>query len=237
MKQFSGFPSRSVFTPIPAIYFSSLIPEIDDINELRANLYIFQMLYPKKGTPKFITFSELINNPGLTKSLQGFKDKQEQILHEVLKQSIDRGTILGLQMNKDGVTEELFLLNTEDNRKAIENIRDGTLQLSGLTVERTTNPVVEQPDIFTMYEENIGILTPLIADELIDAEKNYPADWLRDAIKEAVSLNKRNWRYVSRVLERWATEGRKDGTHQRHTKENIDPDKFIRGKYGNVVRR
>ena len=32
----------------------------------------------------------------------------------------------------------------------------------------------KSPNIFTMYEENIGLLTPMIAEELRDAEKTYP---------------------------------------------------------------
>lgn len=238
MKQFSGFPSRSVFTPLPGIFFSSLIPQITDIAELKVTLYVFEMLYPKKGTPKFITHRELLQNISLMKSLQGFAETPEQTLLNVLQKAVDRGTLLTIKMNNDSVPEDIYMLNTEDNRRAIENIRDGTSQLPGLTAtDIAVTSAAEPPDIFVLYEENIGMLTPLIADELRDAENNYPADWLRDAIKEAVSLNKRNWRYISRVLERWSTEGKKDGTHQRYNKENTDPDKYIKGKYGHIVRR
>ena len=80
------------------------------------------------------------------------------------------------------------------------------------------------------------MLTPMIADELREAEKLYPEAWLRDAIKEAVSLKRLNWRYIARILERWATEGRSDGTYQRDFKKT-DPDKYIKGKYGHMVKR
>jgi DnaD/phage-associated family protein len=63
------------------------------------------------------------------------------------------------------------------------------------------------PGIFALYEENIGSITPLIAEELQDAEQRYPPEWLRYAFKEAVSVNKRSWRYVERILRRWETEG------------------------------
>ena len=87
-----------------------------------------------------------------------------------------------------------------------------------------------------MYEENIGLLTPMIAEELRDAEKTYPELWIKDAVKEAVNAGKRNWRYISAILERWATEGKSDGTHLRDFKKT-DPDKFIKGKYGHAVKR
>jgi len=101
---------------------------------------------------------------------------------------------------------------------------------------RPVEPPAAEPDIFSLYEENIGMLTPLIADQLKDAEQQYPAEWIKEAIKEAVALNKRNWRYISRILERWLSEGKSNGTNRRYTKENTDPDKYIRGKYGHIVR-
>jgi len=65
-----------------------------------------------------------------------------------------------------------------------------------------------QGSVFQLYEENIGPITPLIAEELKEAEELYPYEWLEEALREAALLNKRSWRYASRILERWATEGR-----------------------------
>lgn len=95
----------------------------------------------------------------------------------------------------------------------------------------------ESPDIFTLYEENIGMLTPLIADYLKEAESRYPRNWIVDAIKEAVSTNKRHWRYIASILERWQTEGRSDGAYQQYPEKGHDPDKYIRGRYGHIVQR
>ncbi|HUT96533.1 MAG TPA: DnaD domain protein, partial [Dehalococcoidales bacterium] len=92
------------------------------------------------------------------------------------------------------------------------------------------------PDIFSLYEQNIGMLTPMIAEELRDALKVYPENWINDAIKEAVSNNKRKWSYISAILERWTTEGRDDGTYRGDSKKT-DPDKYIKGKYGHMVGR
>jgi len=235
MKQFNGFPARSMFTPVPAIFFSSLVPQITDIGELKITLFVFEKLYPKKGTPKYVTFRELLNDTDVTGALQDPEISPEQILREALQKAVNRGTLLTVAADNG---DDIYLLNTEDNRRVRERISSGELSLGGLSVKPVqAAAAAEIPDIFTMYEANIGMLTPMIADELRDAEKNYPADWLRDAFKEAVSLNKRNWRYISRVLERWSAEGKKDGTHRRYNKENTDPDKYIKGKYGHIVQR
>lgn len=67
------------------------------------------------------------------------------------------------------------------------------------------------PNIYTLYEQNIGALTPLLADTLKDAEQTYPQPWIADAMLLAVKNNKRNWKYCEAILRRWNTEGKDDG--------------------------
>ena len=149
-----------------------------------------------------------------------------------------RGTILHIELDRDGISEDIYLLNTESNRQTVTKIQNSELSLSGLKAKGQTYTELEElPDIFTLYEQNIGMLTPIIAEELSEAEKLYPVNWIRDAIKEAVALNKRNWRYIAAILERWAAEGRSDGTYRRDSAKKEDPDKYIKGKYGHIVRR
>ena len=140
-------------------------------------------------------------------------------------------------LDRDGASEDVYFLNTESNRQIVAKIQNGELKLSGLKAKGQAYVETEEPpDIFTLYEQNIGMLTPMIADELREAEKLYPQDWIRDAIKEAVNQNKRKWSYISAILEHWSAEGRSDGTYQRDSKKT-DPDKYIKGKYGHMVRR
>jgi DnaD/phage-associated family protein len=67
---------------------------------------------------------------------------------------------------------------------------------------------VQRPNIFVLYEQNIGALTPLLADQLRDMERSYPPDWIADAFDVAVAANKRALRYIAAVLRRWETEGK-----------------------------
>lgn len=237
MKQFSGFPARMQFTPIPNIFFSSLLPQIDNIAELKTTLHIFWALYGKRGYPRFITYRELVTNKSLMSSLKGEEKPPEEVLGGALAMAIKRGTILHLVLEREGAAEDVYFLNTESERKTAAKIQNGELVLTGLKTGRQIPDVETEPlpDIFTLYEENIGMLTPMIADELREAEKLYPEVWIRDAIKEAVSLNKRSWRYIGRILERWLAEGRGDGTYQRDSKTGSD--KFNKQKYGHMVKR
>jgi DnaD/phage-associated family protein len=98
---------------------------------------------------------------------------------------------------------------------------------------------IERPNVFRLFEQNVGLVTPLIADQLIEALELYPEAWIAEAIDEAVGYNRRNWRYIQRILERWATEGRGDETDQRGSAAatSLKPDKYLRGKYAPLFRR
>jgi DnaD/phage-associated family protein len=239
MKQFEGFPARMEFTPIPNMFFSSLLPEINDIAELKTTLHIFSYIYRKRGYPRFTTYHELSGNTSLMKSLGGGEKPPDEVLGNALDKAVDRGTILHIVLDRDGAPEDIYFLNTESDRQVVARIRNGELTLSGLKAGGRPSPDVQAeqpPNIFTLYEQNIGMLTPMISEELREAEKLYPEGWIKDAFKEAVSRNVRKWSYIAAILERWLAEGRDSGTYKRDTKKT-DPDKYIKGKYGHRVRR
>jgi DnaD/phage-associated family protein len=69
-----------------------------------------------------------------------------------------------------------------------------------------------KPNIFKIYEQNIGALSPLLSDELKEIEKDYPEDgWFEDAVKEALKMNVRNLKYIKSILQRWKTKGKDSG--------------------------
>jgi DNA replication protein len=233
--EFKGFPARMQFTPIPNIVFSSLLPHFTDIFELKVLLYIFELVYPKKGSLRFLSQNELLNHPGLIINL---KESPEEALQKALDSLVKKGFILHLPLKRSATNKDLYFLNNEANRAAIKRIQGGELVLPGLEPELPLTVNREEPsDIFTLYEQNIGMLTPLIADELQEASKQYPETWIKDAIKEAAALNKRNWRYIARILEHWSTQGKDNGTYRGNLKKNTDPDKYIKGRYGHMVQR
>lgn len=230
MKAFSGFPQRMRFTPLPNIFFSQLLPQIDDIAELKITLHIFWALYEKRGYPKFVTYGELLGDKTL---MMGLGDGQA--LRHGLERAISRGSLIRLTLDRERGSDELYFLNTAGDRQALAKIERGEIDLGALPRREPYQGIDEQPNIFTLYEENIGMLTPMIAEELKEAEQLYPASWIEEAFKEAVSRNKRSWRYISRILERWAAEGKEHGEPGRDSKE--DTKKYFKGRYGHLVRR
>jgi len=239
MKQFTGFPARMQFTSVPNFFFSNLLPQISDIAELKTTLHIFETLYRKRGYPHFTTYSELLSNKSLVSSLREVATPPDEVLRNALKMATKRGTILHLVFDRDGVTEDIYFLNTESNREIVAKIQNGELSLKGLKAKGkacTESETGEQPNIFTLYEQNIGMLTPMVADELREAEKLYPESWIRDAIREAVNQNIRKKSYILAILERWLAEGKSNGAYRQDSKKT-GTDKYIKGKYGHMVRR
>ena len=90
----------------------------------------------------------------------------------------------------------------------------------------------EPLNIFALYEGNIGAITPLMADDLKDAEERYPPQWIEDAFREAVSLNKRSWRYIHAILKRWEAEGRDYEEAGRDPEADWLERRYARGKRG-----
>jgi len=235
MKEFQGFPARMEFISIPNVFFSSLLPRITDLAELKTTLHVIAALYRKKGHPRYVSRGELLADTGLMEGLKAIGGSPEDVLRDALKKASERGTLIHLALDKD--SEDIYFLNTVSDRQTVAKIESGELKLAGLKVkEQAYIQAQELPDIFTLYEQNIGMLTPMIADELRDAENQYPEDWIRDAIKEAVLHNKRSIKYIAKILQNWSVEGRSDGTYQRDSKKT-DPDKYVKGKYGHMVRR
>ena len=103
---------------------------------------------------------------------------------------------------------------------------------------RTTQPraglrlEVERPNIFRLYEQNIGPLTPLIAEMLQEAEKLYPPAWIEEAFKIAVEKNVRRWNYIEAILKSWQEEGR-DQTDRRNTAK--DRRKYVEGEFADFI--
>ncbi len=233
MKPFPGFPQRMHFSPLPNLFFSQLLPQIDDLAELKVTLHLFWILYGKRGYPKFVTYGELLGDRLLMMGVGS-----EAALHSGLEGAVRRGTIIDLALERHGRIEELYFLNTESDLEARNRIERGEIDVGVLPAEEPFPEDLEtgeQPNIFTLYEENIGMLTPMIAEELKDAERLYPTSWIEDAFREAVSQNKRNWKYIEAILKRWASEGREHGARGRYSTE--DPDKYVKGKYGHIVKR
>jgi DnaD/phage-associated family protein len=209
---FAGFSPRVRFTPVPDPLFGPLLEQIGDLSELKATLRIIWLLHQKKGYPRYVTHGELLADRVLARGLSVEGREPGPELERALKMAVRRGTLV--TGAEDG-RERLYALNTERDRRAIGQ---------GAHAPRTTDaePATseeERRNIFVLYEDSIGMLNPMIAETLKEAEQSYPEPWFEDAFREAVENNKRSWRYVAAILDRWEREGKSDGGPGRYSKE------------------
>jgi DnaD/phage-associated family protein len=145
--------------------------------------------------------------------------------------------MLHVRIDREGQPEDAYFVNNDAGRDAVSKIEQGELPSLVLAPRKGEEAEIKPlPNIFSLYEQNIGMLRPLIAEQLQEAERLYPADWIESAFKEAAALNKRSWKYVLRILERWSIEGKDDGKFRRDTEKESDREKYIRGKYGHMVK-
>ena len=210
-QQLSDSETRTGFVSLPESFFAQVVPKIRDLAELKVVLYVSSLALRKPDTGKqrskySVTYRELE-----AESRRLSPELSEETLRRALDSAVQQGILLHSTLNINGVPEDAYSLPADSQRPPILSV-------------------------FTLYEQNIGMITPMIAEELKEAEKLYPPQWIEEALKEAVTLNKRSWRYIARILERWANEGKDSGEYKRDT-EKDDPDKYIKGKYGHLVKR
>ncbi|HEX5545843.1 MAG TPA: DnaD domain protein [Ktedonobacterales bacterium] len=230
MPAFTGFPSgKNPFVPLPEAFFSAVLPEIEDLGELKIVLHLFWRLYQKEGSPRCASDRELLADPLLRRTLrrQGDPRPIEERLRAALEHAQVSGILLRVRVRVDGEIVSWYFFNTDRSRRAVTRLQRGELSpemlldaegpagagqppggerdagaIHALTVE------VDRPNIFTLYEQNVGLLLPLVAEELREAGERYPREWVEEAFRLAVQQNKRKWSYIRAILHRWEIEGK-----------------------------
>lgn len=206
MSAFTGFPSNTSYVAIPAAFFSDLLPQITDEAELRVSLHLFWLLSQKQRGPRAVLRSTLLADAALTRAVSG----GAAAIERGLKLAAARGAFLVVPTTREGAADAAYALNLEAGRRDLALIAAGRLAVAGVQTGTAAGPARGAPpqaNIFQLYEENIGLITPLLAEELRDAEARYPAGWVEEAFRLAVDRNHRKWSYIAAVLERWAAEG------------------------------
>ena len=206
--------------PVPAPLLGSLLERIDDLAELKCTLRVISLLSEKRGYPRFLTLREIQSDETLARAALGDNDKEKvpDVIEKALGRAVKRGTLSFVVMGSGQKKQPVFGLNTASDRAALARLADRPAS-EEISEYGPVEPPVERPNIFEMYEQNIGLLSPIISDQLREAEAMYHEDWIADAFGEAVTQNKRSWRYISAILERWEREGRGYGEPGRYLRK------------------
>jgi len=235
MKIFEGFPDDSKLsaTAFPATFFTDLLPIIDDLAELKVILYSFWALNQKEGLFRYLLREEYDNDillDGL-KSVKPEYDPQAT-LENALALAVARCVLLCTPVTLPNSEIEIFCVNTHKGRVAISQVQTGQYKdgINGRPIEI----LPERPNIVNIYEANIGMVnSPMLKERLLEAQKDFPPEWIVEAIDLAVKMNKRNWGYIEAILKRWETEGKQDEFSRRYAEQ--DGKKYITGKYADFI--
>ncbi|MBI3913576.1 MAG: DnaD domain protein [Chloroflexi bacterium] len=204
MKLFSGFPSGKVsVTPLPNLFFTELAPAIDDLAELRVTLHLMWRMANQNAKSLCVSARDLTGDATLMQSLAANGASAEDALERALEKAVERGSLLRWQDAND----TWYFVNSDAGRRAYERAAQAAAPQPRVAALEKAD-AKSRPNIFALYEQNMGMLTPMLADELKAAEKDFPAAWIAEAIQIAVKNNKRSWSYARKILDRWKTEGR-----------------------------
>jgi hypothetical protein len=105
---------------------------------------------------------------------------------------------LELLQTCSGVSTDEVVVAESESASVFESESESACESESLT----------RPNIYRIYETEIGMLTPMIAEELDCIEKEYPEGWFISAVKDAkLSSTRVNLKYIMAILKRRKAEG------------------------------
>jgi DnaD/phage-associated family protein len=215
------FPDAGPSSPLPDSFFRSLLPQIDSLPELKVTVYALWRVEHMEGPFRALSEAE-------------FDPRELGLSAEEVRLGLEAAHRRGSLLRSEHEAQALYFINSPEGHSAAQAFAEhGWPDAAGIA----SRPL-ERPNVFRLYEENIGPLTPLIADALNDAEATYGPQWVGEAIELAVKHNKRSWKYCEAILKRWKEEGRAEKQSGRDDQASFQHDvedkikKFIDGTGG-----
>ena len=140
-------------------------------------------------------------------------------------------------VSKNDTVEQSVSIENQSVSKKSQSVSTG----KGLTREPELNHINEEgkktQNVFKLFEQEIGVLTPMIAQSLGDDEDEHGPAWVCEAIKIASQRGARNYKYISAILKRWKVDGygvdmKKNGNKAPSTTQDIFAtiDRVLDGK-------
>jgi DNA replication protein len=218
MTKFKGFTDSESFSQFPDTFFHQLLREISDVTELKVTAY-------------FLWRVEHMDGPFRALSKMDFSVKQLGLAADEITRGLESAVKRGSLLKVQSEATVYFLLNSPRGRAGAQAIESGQWNPKS----KAAAVPLERPNTFKLYEENIGPLTPLIADALKDAENIYSPEWIAEVIEIAVKNNKRNWKYCEAILKRWKEEGR----HGKKDKQNAvkGSDRYAQSEFAEYFKK
>jgi DnaD/phage-associated family protein len=215
---------------LPASLLIEIIPAMTDISEVQVVLAAVRIAIASGSIDQPIEEPAIVRDRALRRALRvvGSANEPDNRIATGLELAVGRGVLVRFRTIDRNDERVWYAVATPAARQSVERMVSGSVAPPAALWHSDHAPRVEpeRPTVFRLYEQNIGLLSPLIAEQLVRALEKYPREWIEDAIGEAAAYNKRNLRYIQRILQNWATSGRGDQraesdagyeTHRRRT--------------------
>lgn len=208
----SGYPSGARTTPVPDLLFSRDLTTLDNPLALRVLLWLIWQVHRRPaGAPPAVPLADLTADLGLRRAAStADAAAATAALTAACGELVARGLVL------DG--GGWFVVNDRSGREALDAIAADPRRWPDLAPARFATVAAAEgtareddpatrPTIFALYEQTIGLVTPVLADELAEAAAEYPPAWVAHAFRLAAANGARKWSYVRAILTRWQRDG------------------------------
>ncbi len=203
IRPINGFPLSDDYagTRVPNAVLGRVLTSIDDADVIKLVLRAVWLLERQRGYPRYIAVEELQRDRVLSNVFVNTV-AQERALDTV----IEYGVLAKVVINGN----VCLMLNTESAQRAAMDgpIASAVLGTTNADDDWDAPPASSMPsDAFRAYEDNIGLLSPMIRESILAALEDFTDDDITRAIRIAVENESRSWSFVAGVLRRWSREG------------------------------
>ena len=224
-------PAQERLVRIPESMFTQVLATCHDEAIISLAFYAFWLLELQERDPKFLTRQDFLAQECIRQSFQSkASDNPQKAIFTALEKTVQAGILLQVNLADTKEENAVYFINTPKGRAAAAALANGDWQIA-YKHQQPVRAEQKKPNIFKLYEDHIGAITPIMAEFLMEAETTYPMDWITEAFELAIAKNARNWRYIEAILKRWQENG-KDGTTQQNTERPWQ--KYLEGDNGDA---
>ena len=200
-----GFPLPDDFASsrVPNAVLGRVLASINDADVIKIILRAVWLLERQRGYPRYISAEDLHRD----RVLVGIFDGSDEI-DRGLQAALEHGVLVEISIGG----QVRLMLNTESAKRA--TLEPSLVQNVGNAVGEIEDNGWDEParvpsvaDAFQAYEENIGSLSPMIRESILNSLEDFTDEDITQAIRIAVENESRSWSFVAGVLRRWARDG------------------------------
>ncbi|WP_067726915.1 DnaD domain-containing protein [Oceanobacillus damuensis] len=109
--------------------------------------------------------------------------------------------------------DEVFEMDNSEESSAVYCVNHNLNHNNDHYVSQNADPLFKQnntinaPDAIQFFQENFGVVTPYVAEDIIHWINDLGESLVLYALKRALELRRTNWGYVKAILDAWRKKG------------------------------